>query len=151
MLRETLNLALKEALKNRDMVASSTIRLILAALKDRDIAARGKGEQALDDQSIYAMMQSMVKQRHESMALYQQAGREELVEQEQLEIKVIEQFLPAQMDDDAITQAVDEAFTIVNPNGMKEMGKVMAHLRDQYVGQMDFKIASGKVKQKFST
>ncbi|MDH3230609.1 MAG: GatB/YqeY domain-containing protein [Alphaproteobacteria bacterium] len=145
MLRERLNEALKKAMLAKQQRATATLRLILAALKDRDIAARGKGQtDGIGDEDILAMLQTMIKQRRESIEMYRKGGREELAQQEAEEIEIIEGFLPEQMDDAAIEAAIRQAIESVGASGLKEMGKVMAALREEYAGQMDFAKA-GKV------
>ena len=148
-MRDKLNEALKEAMRAKDQRAISTLRLILAALKDRDIASRGKSADGrITDDEILQMLQSMVKQREDSIAMYEQGGRLELAEQEQAEIDVIRRFLPKQMDEDEVQSAVDEIIAELGAGSLKEMGKVMAELRSRYAGRMDFGKASGLVKQK---
>lgn len=145
MLRERLNNELKKAMLAKEQRATATLRLILAALKDRDIAARSKGQtEGIGDDEILSMLQTMIKQRRESIEMYRKGGRDELAEQEAEEIEIIEGFLPEQMDDAAIEVAIREAIDAVGASGLKEMGKVMAALREQYAGQMDFAKA-GKV------
>ena len=139
MLRERLNEALKKAMLAKQQRATATLRLILAALKDRDIAARGKGQtDGIGDEDILSMLQTMIKQRRESIEMYRKGGREELAQQEAEEIEIIEGFLPEQMDDAAIEAAIRQAIESVGASGLKEMGKVMATLREEYAGQMDF-------------
>lgn len=150
-LRAKMNEALKEAMRAKDQRAISTLRLILAALKDRDIAARSKNQDGqIGDDEILQMLQSMVKQREDSIAMYEQGGRLELAQQEQEEIDVIARFLPKQLDDDEILEAVDATIADLGASSLKEMGKVMAELRANYAGRMDFGKASGMVKQKLS-
>lgn len=147
MLRQDLPEALKTALKEKDQRAASTLRLILAALKDRDIAARSRGgEGRVSDDEILQMLQTMVKQRRESIDMYEKGGRLELAEQEREEIAIIERFLPAQLADDEIDRAVDETIRDVGATGLKDMGSVMGALRERYAGQMDFGKASKAVK-----
>jgi uncharacterized protein YqeY len=130
MLRATLNDALKTAMKAKNQRATSTLRLILAALKDRDIAARGTGSsEPISDAAILEMLQKMIKQRHESIEMYRKGAREDLVKQEQEEIVVIESFLPKQMDEAETTQAVDAAIAAVGATGIKDMGKTIAALK----------------------
>ncbi len=145
MLRERLNNELKKAMLAKEQRATATLRLILAALKDRDIAARSKGQaEGIGDDEILSMLQTMIKQRRESIEMYRKGGRDELAEQEAEEIEIIEGFLPEQMDDAAIEAAIRETIDAVGASGLKEMGKVMATLREEYAGQMDFAKA-GKV------
>ncbi len=149
MLRATLNDALKTAMKAKDQRATSTLRLILAALKDRDIAARGTGSsEPISDAAILEMLQKMVKQRQESIELYRKGAREDLVKQEQEEIVIIESFLPKQMDEAEMTRAVDAAIAAVGATGIKDMGKTIAALKKDYAGRMDFAKASGVVKRR---
>ena len=149
MLRNAIPEALKVALKDQDQRAVSTVRLIMAALKDRDIAARGKGNtEGISDDEILQMLQTMVKQRRESIEMYEKGGRLELAEREREEIGIIEQFLPQQLDDAEIAAAVDQVIADVGAGGLKDMGKVMSTLRERFAGQMDFGKASALVKQK---
>lgn len=147
--RSEFNAALKEALKSKDQTAMATIRLILAALKDRDITARGNGKaDGIDETEILSMLQSMIKQRKESAKVYCDAGREELAEREEAEIEVIERFLPQQMSEDEISEAIDKIIRDVEATDIKDMGKVMGVLKSEYAGQMDMGKASGQVKAK---
>ena len=148
MLRPRLSDALKDALKSKDQIGLSTVRLILAALKDRDIAARGKGnKEGISDEDILGLLQGMIKQRQESIVLYEKGGRCELAEQERGEIAVIERFLPKQMGEDEVAKAVREAISETGAQSLKDMGKAMAALKGRYAGQMDFAKASALVKQ----
>lgn len=147
MLRDDIGQALKTAMKAKDQRAVSTLRLILAAIKDRDIAARGQGNpDGIDDAEVMKVLQTMVKQRHDSIALYQKGGRQDLVEQETGEIGIIEGFLPAQMTDAAIAAAVEAAVLELEASALKDMGRTMAHLRERYAGQMDFARAGALLK-----
>ena len=146
-MRHEINEALKQAMRNKDERAVSTLRLILAALKDRDIAARGKGQQdGISDDDILGMLQTMIKQRKESIALYEQGGRLELAEKEQEEIDVIARFLPKQLDDDETQAAVRGMIEEVGASSLKDMGSVMSALRERYPGRMDFAKASAAAK-----
>lgn len=148
MLRARLNDALKAAMLSKDRRTVSTVRLILAALKDRDIAGRTRGQtDGIGEDEILQMLQSMMKQRRESIALYEQGGRLELAQQEAEEIAIIERFLPQQLDPEALTAAVRETVATLEASGLKDMGRVMAALRDKYAGRMDFAKASAVVKQ----
>ncbi|MCW5736698.1 MAG: GatB/YqeY domain-containing protein [Enhydrobacter sp.] len=148
MLRDTLNEAMKEAMRARDTASLGTIRLILAKLKDVDIAARTEASrEGVADDRILSMMQGMIKQRNESIALYEKGGRPELAEKEKAEIAVIERFLPRQMDEAAVQAAVDDAIKAAGATSIKDMGGVMAALKSKYVGQMDFAKASAVVKK----
>lgn len=147
MIREQLPDALKSALKDKDAWAVSTLRLIMAALKDRDIAARGKdNSEGIGDDEILQMLQTMVKQRRDSIAMYEKGGRLELAEQEAEEIVIIQRFLPEQLDASATESAVEKTIADLGATGLKDMGAVMGALRDNYAGQMDFGRASGIVK-----
>ncbi|HET8728713.1 MAG TPA: GatB/YqeY domain-containing protein [Alphaproteobacteria bacterium] len=147
MIRPKLNEALKNAMKAKDDIAVRTLRLILAALKDRDIAARTRGKtDGVEDDEILALLQTMVKQRRESIQLYEQGGRLDLAEQEAAEIAVIQGFLPQQMDEAETRAAVEGLIAETGATGIKDMGRVMADLRARYAGRMDFAKASGMVK-----
>jgi len=149
MLRNAIPEALKTALKEQDQRAVSTVRLIMAALKDRDIAARSKGNtEGIDDDEILQMLQTMVKQRRDSIEMYEKGGRLELAEQEREEIAIIERFLPQQLGAAEVAAAVDRVIADVGAEGIKDMGKVMGALRENYAGQMDFGKASALVKEK---
>ncbi len=146
-MREQLAQALKTALKAKDQRTLSTVRLILAALKDRDIAARTRGTgEGITDDEILALLQSMIKQRHESIALYEQGGRLELAQQEAEEIEVIKRFLPVQMEEAEQVNAVDDTIAELKAESLKDMGRVMAALKERYAGRMDFAKASALVK-----
>jgi uncharacterized protein len=148
MLRDQLNEALKEAMRARDMGAVGTIRLILAKLKEVDIASRTEANrEGVADDRILAMLQGMIKQRNESITLYEKGNRPDLADKEKAEIAVIERFLPQQMDEAAIEVAVKEAVTSANAKSIKDMGGVMAALKAKYAGQMDFAKASAIVKK----
>lgn len=147
MLRRQLNDALKTAMLGKDARTVSTVRLILAALKDRDIAARPKGlTDGIPDGEIQQMLQSMIKQRRESISLYNQGGRPELAQQEAEEIAVIEKFLPQQMGEEEVAAAVKAAIADTGAAGIKDMGKVMAALKERHAGTMDFAKAGAVVK-----
>ena len=150
-MREELNKSLKDAMKAKDTEALTTLRLILAALKDRDIAARSKGQaDGISDEDILLMLQTMVKQRRESIKMYEQGGRLELAQSEQAEIDVIERFLPKQLDDAEIAAKIDELIAELGAESLKDMGKVMGEMRSRYAGQMNFGTASALVKQKLA-
>ncbi|MDA1091338.1 MAG: GatB/YqeY domain-containing protein [Proteobacteria bacterium] len=151
MPRTRLSAALKTAMKEKNGRAVSTLRLILAALKDRDIAARGKGNKdGISVDEILGLLQSMIKQRRESIKLYEQGGRMELAQQEAEEIAIIEDFLPAQMSDDNIAAAIDAVINEAGATTLKDMGKVMAGLKEKHAGGMDFSKASAMVKERLS-
>lgn len=151
MLRERLNNELKKSMLAKNKCATATLRLILAALKDRDIAARSKDRtDSIGDDEILSMLQTMIKQRRESIEMYTKGGRDELAEREGEEIGIIEGFLPAQMDDAAIEAAIRKTIESAGASGLKEMGKVMAALRENYAGQMDFAKAGALAKNLLS-
>ncbi len=148
MLREQLTGAMKDAMRAKDQAALGTIRLILAKLKDVDIAARTEASrEGVADDKILSMMQGMIKQRNESIALYEKGGRADLAEKEKAEIAVIERFLPQQMDEGAVEAAVRKAIAAAGATSVKDMGGVMASLKGKYAGQMDFARASAAVKK----
>ncbi len=148
MLRDNLNEALKEAMRARDMTTVGAVRLILAKLKEVDIAARTEASrEGVADDRILSMLQGMIKQRNESVVLYEKGNRPELAEKEKAEIAVIERFLPKQMDDAAVAAAVAEAVASTDAKTVKDMGGVMAALKAKYAGQMDFAKASAAVKK----
>ena len=148
MLREAFTDRLKVAMKARDTRTVSTVRLILAALKERDVAARGEGNTAgLAEPDVARMLQGMIKQRRESIALYEQGNRPDLAQQENEEIAVIESFLPQQMSEDEITAAARSAITETGAAGIRDMGKVMATMRERHAGAMDFSRAGPIVKR----
>ena len=148
MLRTRLNDALKASMKAKETRTIATVRLILAALKDRDIAARGKGNlEGIDEDGILAMLQSMIKQRRESIALYEKGERLELARQEAEEITVIEQFLPRQLGEDEMAEAIVAVIEDVEAKSLKDMGRTMAALKERYAGRMDFHKASARVKE----
>ncbi|MDP1751228.1 MAG: GatB/YqeY domain-containing protein [Reyranella sp.] len=151
MLRNKLNDAMKEAMRARDQAALGTIRLILAKLKDVDIAARTEASrEGVADDKILSMMQGMIKQRNESIVLYEKGNRADLADKEKAEIAVIERFLPQQMDEAAVEAAVREAVAAAGAATIKDMGGVMAALKAKYAGQMDFAKASIAVKKALS-
>ncbi len=148
MLRERFQEALKAAMRSRDQAATGTIRMILAGVKDRDIAARPRGiADGVDDGEILNLLRSMIKQRQESIALYLQGQRLDLVDKETAEIVLIEGFMPTQMADDEIATAVRAAIAATGATSIKDMGKVMAELRAHHAAQMDFAKAGPLVKQ----
>lgn len=144
-LRERFTQEMKDAMKGGDKARLAAIRMIQAALKDRDIEARGAGKE-VSEEDILALLQKMVKSRQESLSMYEQAGREDLAAQERSEIAVIQTFLPAQMSDDDVKAAIAAAIAETGAASMKDMGKVVAVLKAKFTGQMDFAKASGLVK-----
>ena len=148
MLREAFTERLKAAMRAKDTRTLSTVRLVIAGLKERDVAARGAGNPAgIADPEILRMLQGMVKQRRESIALYRQGNRPELAQQEEAEIAIIESFLPRQMSDDEIAAAAKTAIAATGAAGPKDMGRVMAALRERHAGIMDMAKAGAAVKQ----
>lgn len=146
-MRDTINSAVKTAMKAKDSARLGTLRLINAAIKDRDIDARSDGNfDGVDDAEILSILAKMVKQRQESATVYEEGGRVELAERERSEIKVIEEFMPRQMDDAEIQKAVDRAVADVKAESIRDMGKVMGALKSAYAGQMDFGKAGALVK-----
>jgi uncharacterized protein len=151
MLRARFNDELKAAMKAKDQRAVSTVRLILAALKDRDIAARSRGNtEGIGDDEIGDLLQKMIRQRRESIELYQQGKREDLAQQEREEIAIIERFLPQQMSESETAAAVSELIAELGAGSIKDMGRVMAALKQRHAGQMDFSKASALVKERLS-
>ena len=146
MLRERFTADMKEAMKAGEKGKLGAIRLIQAALKDKDIEARGNGKEPLSDEEILALLQKMVKQRQESITMYEQGGRTELAQQEKDEVAVITSYLPQQMDEAETKAAIEAAIAETGAASMKDMGKVVSVLRGKYAGRMDFAKASGLVK-----
>ena len=144
-LRERFTQEMKDAMKGGDKARLAAIRMIQAALKDRDIEARGAGKE-VSEEDILALLQKMVKSRQESLAMYEQAGREDLAAQERGEIAVITTFLPAQMSDEDVKAAIAAAIAETGAASMKDMGKVVGALKAKFTGQMDFAKASALVK-----
>lgn len=147
MLREQINESLKGAVKDKDRRRMCTLRLVNAAIKDRDIAARTSGRESVDDAEIQQILSKMVKQRHESVEIYEQAGRMELAEQEREEIEIIRSFLPRQMSEEEVKVACETVVTDIGASGLRDMGRTMSALKERYPGQMDFGRASCVVKQ----
>jgi uncharacterized protein YqeY len=147
-MRETITAALMAATKAQDKRRVSTLRLISAAIKDRDIAARTAGHKQATDAELLELFAKMIKQREESQKIYADAGRAELATQEAEEIAIIREFLPQQLSDAEMEKAVAEAIAEAGASSVKDMGKVMAALRASYAGQMDFTKASALVKAK---
>ena len=147
MLRQDLNESLKEAMKAKDGCATSTIRLILAAIKDRDIAARTQGAgEKISDEQILEVLQKMVRQRKESIEMYAKGGRQDLVDRESHEIEVVEAFLPKPLSEAESQEAVAGVIGELGASSIKEMGQVMGELKRRYAGRMDFSKASTLVK-----
>ena len=146
-MRDEINEALKTAQREHDTHAVSTLRLINCAIKDRDIAARERGADPVDDEGIRGILGKMIKQRRESARLYEEGHRLDLAEQERREIGIIERFLPVQMDEGGMREACAEAVRDAGAQGLRDMGKCMGVLKKRYPGQMDFGKASGEVKR----
>ena len=146
MLREDIQNAIKEAMKNHETERLGTVRMILAGVKEKDVDARGKGRECASDADLLAMMQTMIKQRQESAKMYRDGGREDLADKEEAEIVVIKSFLPKQLDEAETEAAIRAAIAETGAASMKDMGKVMAALKEKYAGQMDFGAVSGKIK-----
>lgn len=147
MMRDKLSEALKEAMKAKDTRRLSTVRLVQTAIKDRDIANRGAGKDPVSDDDILQILQKMVKQREESAKIYEDAGRVELAAQEREEVTVIKSFMPEQISDEQAAELIKAAVAESGAQGLRDMGKVMAILKEKYPGQMDFAKASGVVKE----
>ncbi|MFK8250703.1 GatB/YqeY domain-containing protein [Ancylobacter terrae] len=146
MLRDVINTSLKESMKAQDKVRLGTLRLINAAIKDRDIDARGHGRDPLSDDEVLGLLTKMIKQRDESARIYEEAGRADLAAQERDEIAVISGFLPKQMTEAEAHAAVAAVIAEIGAHGLKDMGRTMAVLKERYTGVMDFARASGAVK-----
>ena len=148
-LRNKISVALKKAMKDKDAARLSTLRLINAAIKDKDIDARATGQdEGVGDSEVLAILGKMTKQRAESARTYEEGGRLDLAERELEEITVIEEFLPNQLDEAASARAVDAAITEVGADSIRDMGKVMAVLKAKYTGQMDFGTVGPMVKNR---
>jgi len=146
-MRERFTQEMKDAMRAGDKRKLATVRLIQAALKDKDIEARGAGKGQASDEEILGLLQKMIKQRQESAGIYEQAGRAELAQQEKEEAEIIASFLPKQMDEAEVRAAIEAAIGETGAGSMKDMGKVIAALRAKYAGRMDFAKASGLVKE----
>lgn len=147
MIRDRLSQALKDAMKAKDTRRLSTVRLTQSAIKDRDIANRGTGKDPATDDEILQILQKMVKQRDESAKIYEDAGRAELAAQEREEIVIIKEFMPEQLSDEQVTEILRAAIAETGAESGRDMGKVMAYLKEKYAGQMDFAKASSQVKE----
>ena len=145
-LRDNINNAVKDAMRAKDERKLSTLRMVNSTIKNADIAARGDGKPLLIDGEILVVLQKMIKQRQESVELYDKGGRAELAEQERAEIAIIEAYLPQQMSEDDVKAAIASEISASGAAGIKDMGKVIAALKAKYAGQMDFGKASGLVK-----
>lgn len=145
-MREQITQGLKEAIKSQDKRRMATLRLVTAAIKDRDVEARGQGKERVGDDDLLQILAKMVKQRDESIRIYEEAGRLELAEQERDEVAIIKEFLPQQMSEEEMSEVCAESVKALDAQGLRDMGKVMAHLKQTYPGQMDFGKASGVIK-----
>jgi uncharacterized protein YqeY len=149
--REEINAALKEAMKNKDMERLATIRLIVAAMKDKDINSRTDGpSDGIDDSGVLTLLQSMIKQRTESSKIFRENNRPELADKEDGEIAIIQSFLPKQLDDAEVAKIIEDLIASTGAAGIKDMGKVMGELKAKYAGQVDMGKAGGVIKQKLS-
>ncbi len=150
-LRERIKAATKQAMKDKDSERLSTLRLITAAVKDRDIAARAEGnDDGVEDAELLSILAKMVKQRRESARTYEEGGRLDLAEAELAEIPVIEEFLPKPLSDDEVSQAVDAAVKEVGASSIRDMGRVMGVLKTRYQGRMDFGAVGPMVKDRLA-
>jgi uncharacterized protein YqeY len=150
-LRTRLNTSIKQAMRDKDSARLSTLRLINAAIKDRDIAARGDGnEEGVGDDEVLGILGKMVKQRKDTAKTYEEAGRLDLAERELAEIGVIEEFLPRKLTDDEVERAVDAAVAEAGASSIRDMGRVMGVLKAKHTGQMDFGVVGGMVKDRLS-
>jgi hypothetical protein len=150
MLRERFSTDLKEAIKSKDARRVSTLRLISAAIKDRDIAARTTDNvDGVSDSDILGILAKMIKQRQESAKIYEEAGRLELAEQERDEIGVIQRYLPKPMSEAEVAQAIRKAIDELGATSIRDMGRIMAHLKEQHTGRMDFAKAGAVIKDSF--
>ncbi len=146
-MREKINQALKQAMKDQDKRRTGTLRLINAAIKDRDIAARSKDKDGVSDEEIIEILSRMIKQRRDSIAAFVDGGRPELAELEQKEIDIITEFLPKQLEEDEIREICASVIQELGAQGLKDMGRTMGELKKRYTGEMDFGKASRFVKE----
>lgn len=147
-MREIINEAVKDAMRSKDKLRLSTLRLINAAIKDKDIALRVEDRpDGVSSSEILQILGKMVKQRQESARAYEEGGRLELAEQELSEIKIVEEFLPRQLSDDDVAKAIQKIISSVGATSIRDMGKVMASLKEKYTGQMDFGKAGATIKK----
>jgi uncharacterized protein len=149
-LRERFTEAMKEAMKSGDKPRLSAVRLINSAVKDRDIEGRGSGKKEASEEEIVTLLQKMIKQRQESAALYDKGARPELAAQERAEIAVISSFLPQQLDEGEVAKVIEEAIAATGASSIKDMGKVMAWMRERHAGKIDFSKAGPEVKSALS-
>ncbi|RPE71896.1 hypothetical protein EDD53_1029 [Pacificibacter maritimus] len=150
-IRTRITAALKTAMKEKDAARLSTLRLISAAIKDRDIALRGDGNDAgVSDAEVLGILEKMVKQRKESARAFDEGGRIEMAEKERAEIVVIEDFLPRQLNDEEVAKAIEEAISTSGAESIRDMGKVMGALKSKFTGQIDFGAVGPRVKEKLA-
>ncbi|QIE46566.1 GatB/YqeY domain-containing protein [Pseudohalocynthiibacter aestuariivivens] len=148
-LRDRVNTAMKQAMRDKDAGRLATLRLINAAIKDQDIAARGSGsDDGVGDAEVLAILGKMTKQRQESVRAYEEGGRIDLAERERAEVAVIEEFLPRQLNEDEVSDAVDKAISETGATSIRDMGKVMGLLKQNYTGQIDFGAVGPRVKDR---
>jgi len=150
VLRDDINNALKDAMKAGEARRVSTLRMVNSGLKNADIEARGQGRPPLSDEDLLLLLQKMIKQRHESVELYEKGGRPELAAQEREEITIISKYLPAQMTDHEISETISALLKETSATAMKDMGRVMAAMKERYAGKLDFAKASAAVKKMLS-
>jgi len=146
-MREKINQALKQAMKDHDKRRTGTLRLVNAAIKDRDIAARSKDKAGVSDEEIIEILSRMIKQRRDSITAFNEGGRPELAVQEQEEIDIVTEFLPAQLEEDEIREICASIIEELGAQGLKDMGRTMSELKQRYAGQMDFGKASRFIKE----
>ncbi len=146
-MRETIAQALKDALKSKDKLRTGTLRLVNAAIQDRDIANRGAGKDPVNDDEILQILTKMVKQREESAKAFEDGNRPELAAQERAEIAIVKEYLPVQMSEDEVRKAAADAVAETGAEGLRDMGRVMAVLKERYPGRLDFGRASAIVKE----
>jgi uncharacterized protein len=145
-MREILGNAVKTAMKAQDKLGLSTLRMVQSAIHDRDIVQRGAGKDPINDDEIVTLLRKMIKQRDDSIAMYETGGRQELADKEKLEIAIIAEFLPQQMSTDEVTAACKAVIAELGATSPRDMGKCMAALKERYPGKMDFTVASATVK-----
>ena len=150
VLRENINNAVKEAMKARDERLVGTLRMMNAAIKNADLAARGEGKEPLNEADLMSLFQKMIKQRQDSAELYDKGARPELAGAERAEIEIITAYLPQQMSDVEAGSAISTLLNEINAETMKDMGRAMAALKERFAGKMDFGKASGKIKELLS-
>lgn len=145
-LRDRFTESMKEAMKAKQQQRLTTVRMMMAKLKDLDIEARTTEKGKADESDILSMLSKMVKQRQDSITMYEQGGRQDLADNEKAEIAIIEEFLPQQLTTEQVNTAIQQAIAETGASSMKDMGKIMTYLKDRYTGQMDFAKANGQIK-----